>query len=97
MGFLGLFVGSCAVRISTGLWTKMMYFWRSPHVNENFGAKMCSRPGFCSKFIIHMRRTRKELMFLVLKKEGNRDIELDAPDVTGSSECVVGVVTWCVC
>ena len=77
MGFLGLFVGSCAVRISTGLWTKMMYFWRSPHVNENFGAKMCSRPGFCSKFIIHMRRTRKELMFLVLKKEGNRDIELE--------------------
>ena len=65
------------LRICMELCTKMMFFSRSPHVNEKFDAKMCSRPVFCSKILIHMRRTRKKLMFLVLKKEGNQDIELN--------------------
>ena len=76
-GFAATFAATFAVRICMELCTKMMFFSRSPHANEKFDAKRCSRPVFCSKILIHMRRTRKKLMFLVLKKEGNQDIELE--------------------
>ena len=63
---------------------KHQLFSRSPHVNEKFGAKTGSRTHFCTKILIHMRRTRKKHHFCT-KPSGdpNRKSPLETGGVTG--------------